>query len=297
MKVERVGTNHKNAFVIYCKKHRMEVDDSFLYDEDLDGFIDNDDNPSCVLLDDKSQVKGAASLILDEYQRHGKRGRFRIFHSELLDVESYQKLMESVLQHTEGLEKVYVFVPLVNKNLSIYIESQSFVVERYAFLLVRDLDQIPSFQLSDGYELKDFIEGQDEETWCKVRNASFAKLQGSETPISPAMVTKMITETEHIEGGMKILYHHQIPVGVVRGSDDEYENAPIMNIGPVAIVPEYQGKGLGRVFLRAALQFAKDKGYSKAILSVNGENERAKALYEQEGFIQVEAVTCYKYLV
>lgn len=297
MKVERVGTIYKNAFVIYCKKHRMELDDSFLYDEDLEGFVDNEDNPSFVLLDEQSQVKGVASLILDEYQRHGKRGRFRIFHSELFEVEPYQKLLESVLQHTEGLEKVYVFVPLVNKNLSRYIESLSFVVERYAFLLVRYLDQIPNFQLSDGYELKDFIKGQDEETWCKVRNASFAKLQGSETPISLEMVSKMITEADHIEGGMKILYHNQTPVGVVRGSDDEYEDEPIMNIGPVAIVPKYQGKGLGRVLIRAALKFAKDKGYSKAILSVNGENERAKTLYEQEGFSQVEGVTCYKYLI
>jgi mycothiol synthase len=84
---------------------------------------------------------------------------------------------------------------------------------------------------------------------------------------------------------------------LIRGADDEYEKAPIMNIGPVAVIPKYQGKGLGRILLRAALQFAKEKGYKGTILSVNGENERAQALYIQEGFKQVEAVVCYQYFL
>jgi mycothiol synthase len=40
-----------------------------------------------------------------------------------------------------------------------------------------------------------------------------------------------------------------------------------------------------------------EKGYKRTILSVNGENERAQALYIQEGFKQVEAVVCYQYFL
>jgi mycothiol synthase len=79
------------------------------------------------------------------------------------------------------------------------------------------------------------------------------------------------------------------------GNSDEYEGSPIVNIGPLAIIPEYQGRGLGRALLRASLSFAKEKGYSRTILCVNAENERAKALYLDEGFKQVEAVTCYRF--
>ncbi|MNW68105.1 ribosomal-protein-alanine N-acetyltransferase [compost metagenome] len=68
-----------------------------------------------------------------------------------------------------------------------------------------------------------------------------------------------------------------------------------MNIGPLALLPEYQGKGLGRVLLRAALHLSKNKGYNRSILCVNAENERAQALYTGEGFKQVEAAACYKY--
>lgn len=82
---------------------------------------------------------------------------------------------------------------------------------------------------------------------------------------------------------------------MIRGSADEYEQSSIMNIGPIAIIPEYQGKGLGRNLLRAVLHVSKDKSYQRAILCVNADNERAKSLYLQEGFHQVEAVACYQY--
>jgi mycothiol synthase len=110
-------------------------------------------------------------------------------------------------------------------------------------------------------------------------------------------VTKLLHDDDYLEGGMMLLFHQGKPVGVIRGADDEYENAPIMNIGPVAVIPEYQGRGLGRILLRASLKFAKEKGYNRTILSVNGENERAQALYIQEGFKQVEAVVCYEYFL
>lgn len=122
-----------------------------------------------------------------------------------------------------------------------------------------------------------------------------ATLKGNETPATPQMIAKMVLEEDYIEGGLMILYHKGRAVGVVRGSKEEYEDLPIMNIGPLAIIPEYQGKGLGRRLLRASLNFAKEQSYDRTVLCVNAENERAKSLYIQEGFEQIEAVVCYRY--
>nr|WP_281269479.1 GNAT family N-acetyltransferase [Fontibacillus phaseoli] len=105
----------------------------------------------------------------------------------------------------------------------------------------------------------------------------------------------MAARDDALEGGMLVLYHGGRPVGIVRGTRDKYEGAPIMNIGPLALIPEYQGRGLGRMLLRAALSFAVEQGYAQAILCVNAENERAKGLYLQEGFSQVEAAANYRY--
>lgn len=295
MKIEALNSERIADFINYCKKHRQEVDDSFLYDEDLKEFELNDENPTYIILDTNGEIIGAASLIMTDYFRRGGKARFRIFHSEIQEIDCYKSLMQALISHVGGLDKLFIFIPTTDKKVMEFIEKLNFTVERYSFVLVKENLVVFDYSLPDEYVLRSFRPGSDEEIWCEIRNAGFAKLKGSETPIIPEMVTKMVLSKEYIEGGMMILFHRDKPVGIVRGSVDEYEGDPIMSIGPLAIIPEYQGRGLGRVLLRASLHFAKEKSFKRAVLTVNGENERAKALYIQEGFTQVEAVTCYEF--
>ncbi|MDF2787809.1 MAG: family N-acetyltransferase [Neobacillus sp.] len=297
MRVVWLEKERVTDFLAYCKKHRSEVDDSYLYDFELQEFTMGEGNPTYLALNEQDEIVGAASLVMDDYHKRGKRARFRIFHCETQDMQCYQQLLEAVLKHTTDLDKVFLFIPVINKKLIEMIEGLKFSVERYAFLLVRVVLDVPEFELPEGYELRPFRPGQDEEHWLKVRNAAFSTLKGSETPLTTEGVKKLSTDDDYLEGGMMILFDQEKPVGVIRGADDEYDDAPIMNIGPVAILPEYQGRGLGSSLLRASLRFAKEKGYKRTILSVNGENERAQALYIQEGFKQVEAVVCYQYFL
>lgn len=295
MRLDILKKERIEDFKNYCRKHRQEVDDSFLYDEDLNVFELNDENPTYIIVNEKDEIVAAASLLIDDYHRKGKKGRFRIFHSEMNRVQYYELLMEGILKHTAGLDRVIIFIPTYNQELQEYIKALNFQVDRYSFVLVRDEIDVPGYHIPEDYSIKTFKQGSDEETWCKIRNIAFSNLKGSETPITPDMVDKMVSNHSYIEGGLAILYHKDTPVGVVRGSADLHMDAPIMNIGPLAIVPEYQGKGLGRVLLRHIVNFAKEKGYEKTILCVNAENEMAKRLYIQEGFKQVEAVVCYQY--
>lgn len=293
MRIEVLKTARIKDFVKYCKNHRAEVDDSFLYEHELNKFVPDVENPTYILTNQNGEIKAAASLIINDYNRRGKRARFRIFHSEINDITYYDLLMQALLKHTEGLERIFIFIPFANRSLKDIMERLNFSVERHTFLLVREEQDIPEYSVPGDYLIRSFRRGEDEENWCKVRNAGFATLQGSETPATPKMIEEMTSSDDYLEGGMKFLFHKEKPVGVVRCADDEYEDAPIMNIGPLAILPEYQGKGFGRLLLRAALQFAKEKSYKRTVLSVNGENDRAQALYIKEGFKQVEGVTCY----
>lgn len=295
MKIEILDQVRKEEFLNFCRKHRNELDDSFLYDEDLEEYEPNAENPTYIALNPQGVITGAASLMLNDYSRRGRKARFRILHAETDDSAVYLELLQAVLQHTAGLDKVDIFVPTVNEGDMDKLTAAGFTVERYSYLLVRDEEVLPEISVPAGYELRPFQPGADEAVWCEVRNAGFAKLKGSETPATPDMVTTMIAGADYIEGGMLLLYHGGQAVGIVRGSDDEYNNSPIMNIGPLALLPEFQGKGLGRVLLRAAVHLARAHGYSRSILCVNAENERAKALYTGEGFKQVEAAACYKY--
>lgn len=293
--IEFLSNTRLDDFIAYCKKYRAEVDDSFLYDEDLANFKPDEENPTYVLINEQGTISGAASLLMEEYYRRSKRGRFRIFHSEQPDTENYHLLLNAIIGHADELDELSLFIPTINTELINTMEKLQFNKWRYSFLLVKkNVNPVPII-LPEGFEIKAFRPGIDEAVWAEVRNAGFAKLLGSETPVTPDMVTKMILESDYLENGMLILYHNGKAVGIVRGADDEYENASIMNIGPLAIIPEYQGKGLGRALLRSSLNFACEKGYSSTILCVNGENERAKTLYTHEGFKQVESVVCYTY--
>lgn len=295
MKVEVLKANQIRSFIDFCKKHRDKLDDSNLYDEDLEGFTLDDENPTYIITNENQEIVAASSLIIGEYNRQGKRARFRIFYSEIDNMECYKVLLSEILKHCDGLNKIFLYILINNNTLMEAFHNLRFSIERYSYVLVRDNDDIPEVELPEDYKIRSFIKGKDEETWRDIRNIAFAKLQGSETPITKEAVEKMLEQKDHIEGGMKILFHLDKPIGVVRGSNDIDEGEPILYIGPVAIVPEYQGKGLGRSILRDIIHFGKSRGYKKSILSVNAENENANKLYISEGFKQIQAVACFIY--
>jgi mycothiol synthase len=126
-----------------------------------------------------------------------------------------------------------------------------------------------------------------------VRNAAFATLKGSETPITTEMAEQSATDA--LEGGALLLCRGTEPVGIVKVGEDDFDGETVAEIGPLALLPDWQGRGLGRQLLRAALCFAQESGYGQAGLCVNAENERAASLYLQEGFKKAETVICFRY--
>lgn len=293
--VEKLLLKDKQDFIEYCLKYRNLVDESFLDDKELEDFNPNEENPTYVVKED-GKIVAAASIIMDDYHKRGRGGRFRIFYSEKEDLEVYSALLSEVVKDVKEMDKVFLFVPLENKELSNKIEKLHFEIERYVFLLIKEITELPSINLPEGYSIRKFQPDKDEYDWCNIRNTAFSTLKGNSTPITPDMVQKQLLKPDYLEGGLLLLLHNNHPVGIIRGSKDDYEGEPAMNIGPFAILPAYQGKGLGRQLLRAALDFAHKTNYKKAVLCVNAENERAKELYLKEGFIQMEGVIAYEYI-
>ena len=296
MQAEKLPGKDKADFIAFCLKHRNKVDDSFLNDEDLQNFVPDEENPTFIVKKD-GNIIAAASLIVDDYHRKGRSGRFRIFYSEDKDLDIYSVLLSKVIRDIKEIDKVFLFVPLTNSELSDSIKSLHFAVGRYVYVLGKEITGPQVMNLPDGYSIREFQSDKDEDHWCYIRNTAFSNLKGNSTPITPEMLRKQVLGSEYLEGGLLFLMHNNNPVGIVGGADDNYEGEPTMNIGPLAILPAYQGKGLGRQLLRAALDFAQKKKYKKVMLCVNADNERAKELYLREGFVQVEGVVAYEYPV
>ena len=295
MNIEFLTESRLSDFVKYCKTHRNEVDESLLCDEDLHNFKIDENNPTYILTGDKAEIIGTISLCIDAYHRRGKKGRIRIMHCKQQEFCAYELMLEKILKHTEELDNIFLFVKEEDLTSADIFLKLRFNIERYSYVLRRPAGEVMEPVFPAGYQLRAFIPGRDEEAWCDVRNAGFSKLAGSSTPITSDMITDMINSENHLNGGMLILYHGETPVGIVRGTKEFEEGEYVTFIGPLALIPEHQHKGLGKNLLRAVICFGAQEGIPTSMLCVNAENQRALELYTKEGFEKLEAVVCYNY--
>jgi ribosomal protein S18 acetylase RimI-like enzyme len=72
------------------------------------------------------------------------------------------------------------------------------------------------------------------------------------------------------------------------------EQASIFGFG---ILPDYQGKGYGRRFLKQIINLIQEKGFKAVTLHVGSENNSAYALYKSEGFVVQTQYDYYEYLM
>ncbi len=297
MVIERLDRERTLAFVTFCRTHRAHVDDSFLYEEDLRDFDPGGENPTYLAVDDQGHIVGAASVMNSAYFRRGRKGRLRIFHVENADLAVYAELLDRAAQASVGLDQLYVFVPAGNTMMEEILHALRFRVERSACVMVRDPAPVEEPVWGDGYSLRTMVFNQDENDYCHVRNLGFAQLKGSETAMTPDEVSRLQDSDGHIPSGILLLYHQGEAVGVVRASTDDYEGKAVVSIGPLALVPSHQGRGLGRQLLRAALSIGRSEGLSTAVLSANTDNDQALSLYTSEGFRTAESVVCHAYRI
>ncbi len=61
-------------------------------------------------------------------------------------------------------------------------------------------------------------------------------------------------------------------------------DGPIGWIGQIGVLPEHRGRGLGRMLLRWAVAFVRERGAGVVELAVEAENDRAFGLYRRAGF-------------
>ncbi|MDO4583189.1 MAG: GNAT family N-acetyltransferase [Planctomycetia bacterium] len=83
-----------------------------------------------------------------------------------------------------------------------------------------------------------------------------------------------------------IVYHpaesfHTEFVATIQGVLDAHGQGAIQNIG---VVPNHQGKGLGKILLQLSLRGYQEWGVRIANLEVTSDNTRALRLYSQTGF-------------
>lgn len=283
MIVIQLSKEYLDRFKAYCIKYKYAHDESFLYDDDLEAFEIGSSNPTSLLLDG-GKIVGVMSLIVSEYFTKSQKSRVRIFHCEETTMSHYNLLMESMLPFEDKIHKLEMYLPVKLKDTQVIIENMLFAYNRTSYVMVRKDKMLVTVEFDKGYALRPFRKGIDERTYCHIRNRAFATLKGSEVPITEDMVKEHSEAKDLLRDGMQILWHGEIPVGVLRLLHENDGGKDYSFVAPIALIPEYQGKGLGAKLLRAGIYIGQENGYKDSMLSVNGENEHALTLYKREGY-------------
>jgi ribosomal protein S18 acetylase RimI-like enzyme len=95
---------------------------------------------------------------------------------------------------------------------------------------------------------------------------------------------------EHQAALVLLALHQRRPVGAVTCfyGFSTFHARPLLNVHDLAVLPDFQGRGIGRALLAAAEERARARGCCKLTLEVREDNHRARKLYAQRGFRDFE---------
>lgn len=288
-----INDANQSLFLDYARLYRYDHDESDLYEESLLVF-DSQKQPTYVLVNEAKEVFGAISIRIMPYLENKQRARLAMFHVAIDELDYYEVLLEAVKEALVHVDHLFGFMPERKAVMAKIMPDLGFEIERFVWVLTRSDKPVSDLNLSEGYSLETLNPETDAMHWCHVRNEAFKTLKGSETPMNVEGFRAMLESQGHLPEGMLLLWHDQQVVGIVRVAHEIEEDVDYGFIGPVAVLPAYQGKGLGRTLVRAALHRSRELNLNQAMLCVNADNARAADLYLKEGFEKAVVMICYR---
>ncbi|MGB4571749.1 MAG: GNAT family N-acetyltransferase [Rectinemataceae bacterium] len=279
------------------------------------------DDAAFLVVDSRGRIRGAGALMREARFLETGKGRLRIFHVDsgwvdsghaaydggnvvFLAYEALARILRGAAKEA-GFRSIFFFLPETEVCASAIVAAErcGFRVERHSWEMRHDLHSSPGAAAPEGFRIERaaFPEGGPEffrdapwvADWCRIVNDAFAHLAGHTESTQERFAEGLRPELEY-EGGRLFAFDESGPCGLVLGiRSPEAPEGREAEIGPIAVLPGFQRKGLGRALLRAAMREAAMAGFESCVLSVNAENEKATALYISEGFIPVEHYLCW----
>lgn len=150
-------------------------------------------------------------------------------------------------------------------------------------IMIREhLRDIPRVELAGGFTLRLYQPG-DESQWLRIHLAA-DRLQ----PVTPDLFKIQFGSNPQLLAYRQ--FYLQAPDGVVIGTatawfNDDFEGRRFGRIHWVAILPEYQGRGLSRPLLSATCHRLRELGHDCAYLTTSTARVPAINLYRRFGFV------------
>jgi GNAT superfamily N-acetyltransferase len=144
-----------------------------------------------------------------------------------------------------------------------------------------DLEYIPEHELPAGYSIR-WYEPGDEEHWLRIQS-----LADDDHEIHLGVFRKYFGSDEKVlrQRQCYLLAPDRMPVGSATAwFDDNFEGCHWGKLHWVAIVPEFQGRGLAKPLMTAVCRRLRELGHERVYLTTATTRIPAIRLYRQFGF-------------
>lgn len=157
--------------------------------------------------------------------------------------------------------------------------------------LAGEWSELPDVPLPEGFAVRPFRVGSDEQSWLEINRLSFAS-NPEQAHVTLADLRARIAEPWFDPSGFLIIEdQRQQPPRMAAFHWTKVEAAEPGGTSPrtgevyvVGVHPDYQGQGLGKVTTVLGLLHLRAAGLATATLYVDGDNEAAIATYHRLGF-------------
>ncbi|MBI9014593.1 MAG: GNAT family N-acetyltransferase [Clostridiales bacterium] len=269
-------------FLLYLKKHNTGYDDYFLCDEQLNQFK-IEDNITYIKVE-KNQIIGVISIM----KSFGCR--LRLLHAINDDFSVLKDLHLNAMKSLKlnNISKYKVFIETKETGMIDVFQKLGLEVERTIYAFKRNVNDITVPELDAEYSVDVLKIPEDIKDYAEIRNIAFKDLIGSnQRDISFFM--DMDKSDDYCKETTLILRHLNKPVAIIKGAKEIEDGEEQVFIGPVAVLPDYQGRGLGKHLLSQVIQTA-NQMQCPCFLSVNTNNKNALNLYKNLGFYEAAIV-------
>lgn len=242
----------------------------------------NDSNPVGFLLVSYEEPIGravASGGVLDDYRNRG------IGRELLTTAVSHARELGVLVLHVEASSE--------SESANHLLDSEGFhIVKRFWQMQWKD-DEAPPVDIPDGFVLRSFRLGEDEEALTELQNTAFGENWG----FSPNTVEQIAARVRLSPGDPEgiILVMDGGRVAAYDWTLQSFGSAGSTGwISMTGVHPDYRGKGLGTLVVTAGINHLKSNGVDTVELEVDSDNVPARELYLKLGFKKLRETTWYE---
>ena len=188
---------------------------------------------------------------------------------------------------------LHIAVPSESDAARHLLETEGFHSVKSYWQMRWQRNEVPPMELPQGFSLRSFRLGQDEEALTDLQNAAFGQTWG----FCPNTVEEI---------SARVRFKRCDPQGILFVVEKERfaaynwtfrASSEVGAVGWIAMTgvhPDYRGMGVGKAVVVAAMEYLKAKGVDGIELEVDSENAPAREMYLSLGFRKIRQAQWYE---